>query len=123
MHPSTPSPTQVPQTEEHRRRGLWLYRWAQENGIPVSHDEVLEALTTNSLHPSLQAVMAAKDATQAVVAKLCDAARENDTDTIKVCVCGGGQFVGCENASICGGLSCCGTYTTFCHTVLYNSTA
>ncbi len=52
--------------------------------MSVSHDEVLEALATNSLHTPLQEVMAAKDATQAVVSKLCDAARVNDTDTIKV---------------------------------------
>lgn len=62
---------------------MWLYKWAREHGIEVSCDEVLEALATGSLHPPLQTAMAAKDAAQAVVSQLCEAARSNDTDTIK----------------------------------------
>lgn len=74
---------QPPGDEVGRRRGMWLYKWAREHGMEVSCDEVMEALATGALHPPLQAVMAAKDAAQAVVSQLCDAARSNDTDTIK----------------------------------------
>lgn len=62
---------------------MWLYKWAREHGIEVSCDEVMEALATGSLHAPLHAAMAAKDAAQAVVSQLCEAARSNDTDTIK----------------------------------------
>lgn len=83
MHLFKTHPTQDHNDEVGRRRGMWLYKWAREHGIEVSCDEIMEALATGSLNDPLHAAMAAKDAAQAVVAQLCEAARSNDTNTIK----------------------------------------